>query len=60
MLIFGPSLYHSHMTLQQFRDSLTAAEPPRDLGLALSALWWDANNNWKRAHEEAQHPRGGR
>jgi|SRR5215831_2445087 len=42
------------MTLEQFRTSLTHDEPPRQLGLALSALWWDAKNNWKQAHEAAQ------
>jgi hypothetical protein len=42
------------MTLDEFRASLTHDEPPRQLSLALSALWWDAKNNWKQAHDAAQ------
>jgi hypothetical protein len=30
------------MTLDDFRQSLTASEPPAGLTLALAALWWDA------------------
>jgi hypothetical protein len=39
------------MTLQEFRDSLTRDEPPRQLSAALNALWWDAKGNWQQAHE---------
>lgn len=42
------------MTLEEFRASLTIAEPPPELGLALQALWWDAQGNWERAHACAQ------
>ena len=37
-----------------FRQSLTAAEPPPGLTLALAGLWWDAKGDWTRAHESAQ------
>ena len=46
------------MTLEQFRDSLSHEEPPRQLSPALSALWWDAKNNWKQAHECAGQDEG--
>ena len=42
------------MTLDEFRGSSTAAEPPAGLSLALAGLWWDAKDDWKRAHESAQ------
>jgi hypothetical protein len=42
------------MTLDDFRRSLTAANPPAELTLALVALWWDAKGDWTRAHESAQ------
>jgi len=46
------------MTLQEFRDSLTREEPPRNLRVALAGLWWDAKGDWKRAHESAQQDEG--
>jgi len=46
------------MTLDDFRQSLTAAEPPTELTLALVGLWWDAKGDWKRAHESAQRDEG--
>jgi hypothetical protein len=42
------------MTLDDFRQSLTAAKPPAELTLALVGLWWDAKGDWKQAHESAQ------
>lgn len=39
------------MTLDDFRNSLARAEPPRQLSIALQALWWDAKGDWKQAHE---------
>jgi hypothetical protein len=46
------------MTLDEFRKSLTATEPPAKLTLALSGLWWDAKGDWTRAHESAQQDEG--
>jgi hypothetical protein len=46
------------MTLEQFRDSLSHEEPPRQLNVALSALWWDAKENWKQAHDVAGQDEG--
>jgi hypothetical protein len=42
------------MTVDDFRQSLTAAKPPAELTLALLGLWWDAKGDWVRAHESAQ------
>ena len=33
----------SHVTLEEFRASLTLPEPALGLSLALQALWWDAH-----------------
>jgi hypothetical protein len=38
------------MTLEEFRASLTLAEPPQGLPAPLAALWWDAKGDWARAH----------
>jgi hypothetical protein len=46
------------MTLDEFRQSLTATEPPPGLTYALAGLWWDARGDWKRAHESAQRDEG--
>jgi hypothetical protein len=45
------------MTIKEFRESLTADDPPL-LGFALAGLWWDAKGDWKRAHESAQQDEG--
>jgi hypothetical protein len=37
------------MPLDDFRNSLTATEPPAGLTHALSGLWWDAKADWTRA-----------
>jgi hypothetical protein len=46
------------VTLDQFRRSVAAHEPPAGLSLALSGLWWDEKGDWKRAHESAQLDKG--
>jgi hypothetical protein len=46
------------MTLDDFRQSLTATEPPAGLTLAPAGLWWDAKGDWTRAHESAQQDEG--
>jgi hypothetical protein len=46
------------MKLDEFRESLTATEPPAGLNLAVAGLWWDAKGDWKRAHESAQQDEG--
>ncbi|HLY40039.1 MAG TPA: hypothetical protein VKR52_02450 [Terracidiphilus sp.] len=39
------------MTPNQFRDSISLANPPDGLTAPQSALWWDAKGDWKRAHD---------
>ena len=46
------------MDLAALRASLPGPAPPSGLGLALQALWWDANGEWKRAHRLAQEDDG--
>ncbi|MGC1786036.1 MAG: hypothetical protein WA718_04790 [Terriglobales bacterium] len=46
------------MTLDDFRESLAANEPPAGLSVALAGLWWDGNGDWTRAHESAQQDEG--
>jgi hypothetical protein len=47
------------MTLEEFRASLTAPEPPADLPPALAALWRDARDDWNGAHNLAQSDEAG-
>ena len=47
------------MNLVIFRESLTGAEPPPGLTLALRALWYDAKGDWEAAHAAAQADDGG-
>jgi hypothetical protein len=46
------------MTMEDFRQSLTAAKPPAELTLALAGLSWDAKGDWTRAHDSAQQDEG--
>jgi hypothetical protein len=47
------------MDVAAFRASLSAPEPPANLGQALRALWLDARGNWDGAHDAAQADEGG-
>ena len=42
------------MDLAMFGAALDGSEPPPGISLALQALWWDAKDDWKRAHFCAQ------
>jgi hypothetical protein len=42
------------MTLDEFRQSFAATEPPAGLAHALIGLWWDYKGDWTQAHESAQ------
>jgi hypothetical protein len=46
------------MTVDDFRKSITATEPPAGLTPALAGLWWDAKGDWTRAHDSAQQDEG--
>jgi len=51
-------LQTNEMTVEDFRQSLTAADPPAGLTHALAGLWWDGKGDWKQAHEPAQQDEG--
>jgi hypothetical protein len=42
------------MDLTEFKTLLMQERPPRGCSAALAALWWDAKDDWTRAHEAAQ------
>lgn len=42
------------MTFEEFEISLSDAQPPDTLELALKALWKDAKGDWDGAHRYAQ------
>jgi hypothetical protein len=42
------------MNVEEFRQSLTNAQPPAGLGSQLQALWHEAKGDWNRAHELLQ------
>jgi len=46
------------MNLPEFRNSLLCDSSPKELSLALAALWWDAKGDWTKAHESAQQDEG--
>jgi hypothetical protein len=46
------------MTVEDFLRTLTAAEPPAGLSLALAGLWWNAKGDWTLAHASAQQDEG--
>lgn len=46
------------MSPDEFRQSVSASNPPDGLAPALTGLWWDAKGDWTRAHESAQQDEG--
>jgi hypothetical protein len=47
-----------NVDLEKFRRSLNDSNPPSGLALPLTGLWWDAKENWAKAHEAAQRDEG--
>ncbi len=45
-------------TIEAFRLSLSGAQPPAGLSLALQGLWWAGKGDWDRAHACAQQQEG--
>ena len=41
-------------TIDAFRSSVSAAQPPGDLSPALQGLWWLLKDNWDQAHKCVQ------
>jgi hypothetical protein len=42
------------MTFDQFKESLSSDLPPGSFSGYLKALWYDAKNDWKKAHNIIQ------
>ena len=42
------------MSFEEFKKSLSHANPPSDISVYLLALWYDAKGFWTRAHEIIQ------
>jgi hypothetical protein len=42
------------MQVEEFRATLAQSHPPKDWGLPLQALWWEAKGDWSKAHELCQ------
>lgn len=42
------------MTIEAFKSSLSAPEPPDNLPRTLQALWYDAKDDWQTAHSIVQ------
>ena len=42
------------MTIDEFRKTLSSAQPPGGLSPVLLALWHDAHGDWDAAHRVAQ------
>jgi hypothetical protein len=38
------------MNFEQFRQSLSSAEPPENLSAYLLSLWYDGRGDWERSH----------
>jgi hypothetical protein len=43
------------MSIDEFRQSLTDAQPPANLSKVLQALWHEAKGDWASAHDILQH-----
>lgn len=41
-------------SMEEFRDSVSAANPPAGASPALEALWWLRRGDWDRAHQCVQ------
>lgn len=42
------------MTPKEFQQTIEAKEPPSSLSAPLMALWYDAQDDWDKAHDFAQ------
>ena len=42
------------MTIDDFKKTLSASEPPRGINPLLQALWYDAKGDWSASHNIAQ------
>jgi hypothetical protein len=42
------------MTFEEFKASLTSAQPPKGLSELLNSLWYDGRGDWEISHHIAQ------
>ncbi len=42
------------MNISSFKESLSGNEPPQNSSVYLKALWYDAKDQWDKAHELIQ------
>jgi hypothetical protein len=42
------------MNFEEFQKSLTVSSPPQNVSVYLQSLWYDAKNDWNKAHEIIQ------
>jgi hypothetical protein len=42
------------MNLSAFKESVTGGHPPSKASVYLQALWYDAKDNWEKAHQLIQ------
>lgn len=42
------------MNLSEFKRTIEQKEPPANLSVYLTALWYDAKGNWDKAHQLIQ------
>ena len=42
------------MNLSTFKESLSANEPPQNISVYLKSLWYDAKDDWDKAHQLIQ------
>ena len=42
------------MTLEDFKNSLSQADPPDTYSPYLQSLWWEGKGNWEHSHNIAQ------
>ena len=47
------------MTLSEFKETLSNDAPAPQFDELLSALWWQANDHWDKAHSLVQHNESG-
>ncbi len=39
------------MNFNSFKETLTSTNPPADLNIYLTSLWYDAKGDWHKAHD---------
>lgn len=48
--VYIKTINFERMTIEDFKNSLSEAEPPSALSLYLQSLWYDGKEDWEQAH----------